>query len=285
MTEREAGHGRYVRKVSEDLRRYTRSLLEENAKLRARVATLSAENDRHKEEAAGRQELLREVEALRERARHAEEDRAWIENQLHEARLSLQSHEREAARLAAQLAVIDDDNKRFMDQFVALEQQNNNLANLYVASFRLHNTLDRDEVVAALLEILANLVGTEEVALFEVDAARPTLTLVASNGIQAEAYQAIPRERGWIGSAVASGETFVRDDGHVASVPFEEHLTACVPLKLDGRVMGALAIFRLLPQKPGIENLDRELFDLLATHAAMALYCTGLHRRFAGGAS
>jgi nitrate/nitrite-specific signal transduction histidine kinase len=285
MPEREGGHGRYVRRVSEDLRRYTRSLLEENARLRARVASLTAENDRHKEEAAGRQELVREVEALRERARHAEEDRAWIESQLHEARLSLQSHERESARLAAQLAVIDDDNRRFMDQFVALEQQNNNLANLYVASFRLHSTLDRNEVIAALLEILANLVGTEEVALFEVDAARPTLTLVASNGIQAEAYMAIPRGRGWIGGAVSSGETFIRDNDISAGVPFEEHLTACVPLKLDGQVRGAVAIFRLLPQKPGIEDLDRELFDLLGSHVAMALYCTSLHERFAGAGS
>jgi nitrate/nitrite-specific signal transduction histidine kinase len=255
--------------------------LEDNAKLRARSATLSAENDRLREEAAGHQGLVREVEALRERVRHAEEDRAWIEGQLHEARLSLQSYEREAARLTAQLAVIDDDNRRFMDQFVALEQQNNNLANLYVASFRLHTTLDRDEVIAALLEILANLVGTEEVAVFEVDPARPTLTLLASNGIQAEAYAAIPRGRGWIGGTVTSGETFIRDGSQASSVPFEEHLTACIPLKLDGQVMGAVAIFRLLPQKAGVEDLDRELFDLLATHAAMALYCTGLHARLA----
>ncbi|MCU1350031.1 MAG: hypothetical protein JWO56_3061, partial [Acidobacteria bacterium] len=36
----------------------------------------------------------------------------------------------------------------------------------------------------------------------------------------------------------------------------------------------AIAIFTLLPQKPGLEPVDIELFDLLASHAASALYVT-----------
>jgi hypothetical protein len=50
-------------------------------------------------------------------------------------------------------------------------------------------------------------------------------------------------------------------------------------LKLDGRVTGALALFRLLPHKGGYQPLDNELFDLLATQAAVALYCTSLTAR------
>jgi hypothetical protein len=56
-----------------------------------------------------------------------------------------------------------------------------------------------------------------------------------------------------------------------------------VPLRLGESTTGAIAIFRLLPQKPGLEPLDYELFDLLGTHAAAALYCTGLHARMAEG--
>jgi cytochrome c-type biogenesis protein CcmH len=33
------------------------------------------------------------------------------------------------------------------------------------------------------------------------------------------------------------------------------------------------------PPKSGFEEVDRELFELLATHAATALYCTSLHAR------
>jgi hypothetical protein len=47
-------------------------------------------------------------------------------------------------------------------------------------------------------------------------------------------------------------------------------------------VTGVIALFRLLPQKPRVEEADHELFDLLAVHAAMALYCTGLHSQFSG---
>ena len=52
--------------------------------------------------------------------------------------------------------------------------------------------------------------------------------------------------------------------------------------KLDGRPVGAIAIFRLLPQKAGFETVDYELFDLLATHGATALHCSGLQARLRG---
>ena len=66
----------------------------------------------------------------------------------------------------------------------------------------------------------------------------------------------------------------VERDGKEGACPEEEHLSACVPLKLSGRVTGALALFRLLPQKQSFGPLDGELFDLLATQAAVALHCT-----------
>ena len=60
-------------------------------------------------------------------------------------------------------------------------------------------------------------------------------------------------------------------------------MTACLPLTLDGRVTGAIVLFSLLPHKPGLRELDFELFDLLGTHAATALYCTSLHGRVTAG--
>ena len=83
---------------------------------------------------------------------------------------------------------------------------------------------------------------------------------------------------GLIGRAAASGETFLagRDDGDRS--PREEHLTACIPLRVGDRATGAIAIFRLLPQKvDGLGVLDHELFDLLASQAGVALYATALH--------
>jgi hypothetical protein len=37
-----------------------------------------------------------------------------------------------------------------------------------------------------------------------------------------------------------------------------------------------IAIFGLLPQKDGYDGLDGEIFDLLASQAAIALHCTTL---------
>ena len=56
----------------------------------------------------------------------------------------------------------------------------------------------------------------------------------------------------------------------------EPHLTACVPLRLCGRVVGVLAMFRLLEQKPCLVDLDRELLELVSMQAAPALYCAQL---------
>jgi hypothetical protein len=59
--------------------------------------------------------------------------------------------------------------------------------------------------------------------------------------------------------------------------PGEEGLTACIPLILEGRVTGVIAIFGLLSHKAALEAVDCEIFDLLARQASMALYCTRLH--------
>src|SRR5439155_1741475 len=76
---------------------------------------------------------------------------------------------------------------------------------------------------------------------------------------------------GTAGRVAQQGETYAGGDD-------DSDLVACIPLKLDGRVTGLIAIHRLLAHKASLEPLDHELFDLLATHAATALHCTSLQR-------
>jgi nitrate/nitrite-specific signal transduction histidine kinase len=241
----EAGGGSYVQRVREGTSRYVKDLLEENERLRELAARVGSE-----------------TLALRERL-----DRA-------ERLLELERGEHD--RLQSRLADAEEESRRFSEQYVAVEAQNSNLANLYVASYRLHSTLDRAEVLAAIQEILVNLVGTEEIAIFEREPSDGSLRLAVSLGVDAERFRRLPAGEGTIGRVAATGELFIVGDGEPAAAG-EEELTACVPLKLEGRVTGAIAVFRLLSQKPGLEAIDREIFDLLATHAATALYCTKLH--------
>jgi GAF domain-containing protein len=185
--------------------------------------------------------------------------------------------------LRAQIEGIKAETKAYSSRYAEVEQQNSNLANLYVASYRLHGTLDRTEVIAAIQEIIANLVGSEEAALFEINSDTHALELLASFGVNRDDCPSIPLgSSGLISLTARTGEILVVDPAQVSGATgLESRLTACVPLKLDDKVTGVIAIFGLLPQKGGIEDLDRELFDLLATQAAFALYCTDLHAKVA----
>lgn len=219
---------------------------------------------------AGAGAAQREIEKLTTRARKLEAD--------------LEVSEQEKLRLAAQLTTMEAECKRYFDSYVDVELQNTNVANLYVASLRLHSTLDRDDVITAIQEIVINLIGSEELAIFELDPERRTPSLVSSFGVDPRPLHGVKTGVGVIGRSLASGEIFVATadrasrgperDG--AASPEDAHVTACVPLVVGGRVTGAVAIFRLLEHKRSLEDVDHELFSLLGTQAATALYCTRL---------
>jgi hypothetical protein len=248
--------GTYVHKVRDSTRRYIHDLLSENEKLRGLATSLESENTQLRDE------------------------RLRLQERLLSAREELDRIKEQEVSLQRKLATIEAEHQRFSQQFEAVEQQNSDLANLYVASYRLHATLDRKEVLGIVQEIIINLIGCEELAIFEVAANDSRLSLVASLGIDPARYQAISLGSGPIGRAGLTGETYLaaptRKSGTRGS-PDETDLTACIPMKLEGRVSGVIALFRLLPQKPRLEALDHELCGLLATHAAVALYCTALH--------
>ncbi|MGH7774850.1 MAG: GAF domain-containing protein [Candidatus Binatia bacterium] len=256
MKKDEKHQGEYVRKVGEDTRRYVQDLLGDYKKTLGLVASLEAEKQ------------------------HLQEEKLRLQEQLLALKEEINRHHGEQVELRRQMADVETDVQRFTEQYVAVEQQNANLANLYVASFRLHSTLERQEVLGVIQEIIVNLIGSEEIAIFELDPKKSVLSLVASVGIEPARYQAIPLGTGCIGRAALTGELYLHDGNAGSSMsPQETHLTACIPLKVDGQVSGVIAIFRLLQQKPDLEALDHELFDLLATHAAVALYCTELHSK------
>ena len=175
--------------------------------------------------------------------------------------------------LRQRVLTIEEESRSFSARYVEVEQQNTNLANLYVASYQLHGTLDRDRIIEAIKEIVINLIGSEELGIFEVRDGR--LELAGSFGIDELGWAAVPFGQGVVGICGQTGERFLVGDV-LQPTGREEKLTACIPLKLDEHVVGAIAIFTLLPQKPGLEPVDLELFELLASHAASALYCTRL---------
>ena len=147
--------------------------------------------------------------------------------------------------------------------------------NLYVAAYRLREAFHRGEGLAALREIVANLIGSEEFGVFTVDAVRAEMSLVLAYGMEPDPLRAAQFGRGIIGKVVETGEPFVaaRDSGGQGNpIPEEALLSVCIPLRRgEHAVLGALAVFRLLPQKAKLEEVDYALFDLLASHGGLAV--------------
>jgi GAF domain-containing protein len=270
------GPGDYVRQVRESTQQYARDLLSENEKLSALNASLSAEkarlehdlgqaSERDKQNA----ELRSAVEALvAERVRLVEQS-AYFRDQL--------TRERDMhAALVQELAEAEESTRTFAERYESVEQQNSNLANLYVASFRLHGCLDRESVLATVQEIVINIIGSEQFAILERESNGTSLRLASSFGIDAARLSSDHAPMRKIAEVVAEGMIYVAPSDQ----PPGDSPLACVPLRIGERVIGAVAIFRLLEHKAHLESLDHELFNLLATHAATALYCSELHARF-----
>jgi hypothetical protein len=268
----------YVQRVRGDSQRLTQGLLTENERLRARLAGLGAENAVLAEKSRSIDALMAANETLRAGEATLRAEKLRFEEAVVRLRGELAAADRRYAALEQRLKDAEEESHRFSRDYVHVEQQNQDLANLYVASYRLHGTVDRGELMVALQEIASNLVGSEEMGVFELSEDGKTLSLAASLGLDPERYRELPADRGLIGQALRSGQTYVRglEPGEGRSEG-EEDLTACIPLIVEERPLGVIAIFRLLSHKLQIEDIDRELFELLAAQASVALYCTRLH--------
>jgi putative methionine-R-sulfoxide reductase with GAF domain len=242
---------------------FTEKLLAENGRLRKALATSHATLGTPQGAAAT--ESKKRIEAL--------------EAQLAEARSRIQSHEsagsapgagaERAERVEAELAEL----KR---RHAELEEQNNNLANLYVASYQLHSTLDFKEVVAIVMEIVINLIGAEVFCIMLIDGKTDELAVIAAEGSERQPATRIKVGDGLIGAAAKTGKAYYRGEGETGDSDFL-HPLAVIPLKIKDHVIGVIAVHGLLPQKEKFSPVDYELFDMLAGHAATSIFSAKLY--------
>jgi hypothetical protein len=126
--------------------------------------------------------------------------------------------------------------------------------------------------VECIKEILLNMIGSEDFALFVVDDESGELV---RSGYEGETAGGSEKERialgkGPEGIVALAGEPFF-------SEAVEDELCACVPLRIKERVVGLIAIYTLLAHKKGLSMLDHKLLELLAGHAASALISSKLY--------
>jgi transcriptional regulator with GAF, ATPase, and Fis domain len=230
---------------------FTQELLKENEKLRYKVAKFEEVN-----KFSDREESFK-AHSLEERVKFLEE-----ENQ----------------QLLDRYRVVEDENKDFANRYIEVEAENNNLANLYVASYQLHSTLDFNESLKIILEIVMNLIGAEEFSIMMLDEKTNELTIVAQEGMGPEARPSVKLGEGIIGRAAKTGESFYRegDPTDLKGVDYL-HPLVVIPLKIKEHVIGVIVIYKLLVQKQSFSNVDYELFSMLAGHAATALFSSKLY--------
>jgi hypothetical protein len=161
-----------------------------------------------------------------------------------------------------------------------LERNHFLLERLYASSARLVQALETGDVFEAIAEIIANLIGSEEVAIFDYCPAKKTFSLEWALGVEPEALQHFASGPGMFGRAAELGiSQFKERQPDAALLHFEKDLTACVILKPGSEVVGLIAIFGLLPQKSCLGWVDFELFKFLETYAAVAIQFQKLQRK------
>jgi hypothetical protein len=168
-----------------------------------------------------------------------------------------------------------DDTRQRAEQnyarYAEAARQHADVMNLYVAAHRLHESLDRKDVLAAIQEIVINLIGSEELAVFELAEDGNALRLVDSFGIEPGRFNDMPLGEGPLADSIRGGRAYITEGSGE-----QGKLTACVPLMAGEKAVGLVAVFSLLPQKPQLQQVDHELFDVLRAHGGSALFCTRL---------
>ena len=232
----------FVQKLTASAQKHAEELFEQNERLKTLVASLEEKQTQISEELSS---LKEERDALRS-------ERGKLKHILDEA--------------LAQ-------NRRDIERSALVEQQCTSLANLYVATFKLHGSLERDEVLAAINEIVVNLVGCEDFGVFERSG--NVLKLISEFPSHPCVIKELPAEGGYVADIFKGSGPWIAGRDPLPASPVPSDVTAVIPLRLRSELTGAVVLFSLLPQKSGsFGDVDIELMDLLTAHAATALFAS-----------
>ena len=232
----------FVQKLTASAQKHAEELFEQNERLKSLVASLEEKHN----------QISEELSSLREERDALRAERGKLQHVLDEA--------------LAQ-------NRRDIERSALVEQQCTSLANLYVATFKLHGSLERADVLAAISEIVVNLVGCENFGVFE--RAGSSLKLIGEFPTHPSPIRELSADSGFVADIFKTSGPWVAGRDPVPPSPVPADVTAVIPLRLRSELTGGIVLFTLLPQKGGsFGDVDLELMDLLTAHAATALFAS-----------
>ena len=168
------------------------------------------------------------------------------------------------------------DQQELTNQLVDAENLAGKLMSLYVATYQLHVSLDPVEVQNAIAEIAKDLLGASSFALLIKDEVEGGCEVALSQGVrdgsrfQGQHYLG---GDGMVDATLADGVLRLDQDSGATEA------LAAVPLRVEEAIVGALVILRLLDHKSTPLSEDRDILDLLAAHAASALFAARVYSK------
>ena len=178
--------------------------------------------------------------------------------------------------LQDRLAAAERDQEELTEQLIEAERQAGKLTSLYVATYQLHVSLDPVEVSNAIAEIARDLLGAEAFVLLLKDEIRGGCEIALTQGLDSD-------DPLFSGTNYEGGDPKIDAtlaDGVLRLEPLEgSRALAIVPLRVEESTVGALVLLKMLDHKATPLSEDRDILDLLAAHAASALFAARVYSK------
>jgi len=226
------------------------------------------------------EEFLREVEHLQDRLHNLETENAGLrakveaDDAIRDLLAKIERLELEKRELLSRFHRAEAKSSEFTARVQEVESEFANLANLFVASNQLHSSLSPRGVTRRIKEVLAQLVGAERYCMYLANSEATELIPIAFEGVAGSALTPVKIADSELGQTLVKGAASVSDGDPTQGTVARP--AAIIPLTVDEKTVGVIAIFSTLAQKKRFDTVDFELFKLLGQHAAAALVSASL---------
>ncbi len=177
----------------------------------------------------------------------------------------------ETDRLHAQMEHMAAASHNLSELLLNTNLQNEKLLNLLVSVRSLVESSSAQEALRGLRDILVNVVGIAEFVVYALDEPADSLVPIGGAGEPFVVGARLPLRTSWIGSVVLAGDLLITPTRREPSRQLDLDAVAVVPLRVIDRVLGAIVVTRVLPQREALGACDRDILGLLGAYAATAI--------------
>lgn len=157
------------------------------------------------------------------------------------------------------------------------EKELDKISRLFKALNNLHITVNLNDIYKTIEQLLINFVGVKSYSLFLKDSNTKKFLLRTSKGMSKEKLKQIliNEKNNKINKMMKEKAGFITKPFHT---PEKIHLTnqklnlyACIPLHIEDRLIGTILVHNLTKEKGTFTQFDKDLFALIAQHAAISI--------------